>query len=370
MPRLLGTTLRVSLLVAIVLAACFASRAQDSTSKLTPLPPPPDLDPLKVELGKQLFFDGRLSGDATVRCSTCHQPDTAWTDGRALAEGYPGSLYFRNTPTIANVAYAELVYWDGRLPATNLPTVVRDHISEAHFMQADGRLVIERLRQIPEYTEKFQKTFGGEPTYHRILSAVAEFVKSVRSRNVPYDRFLHGNETAISEQSRRGLELFRGDAGCIQCHHGAMLSDGRLHNLGVPSNRQIFREPLRHITFRRFMRTLGVSDYANLRQDVGLFAVTKQAADRGRFRTPSLREVSRTAPYMHNGSLATLNEVVAFYNSGGGSNPGKDPLLQPLKLTNEEQAALVAFLETLSGDSLQIESVQSPSYELTTLGQD
>ena len=361
------------LLVACGFAAPSPGRGQETDDvappALAPLPAAPELSPERVELGKRLFFDGRLSGDATIRCATCHAPDKAWCDGLPLSQGYPGTLYFYNTPTIANVVHAKYVYWDGRLPATDLPTVVRDHISEAHFMQADGRLVIERLRQVPQYAEAFQEAFGGEPTYGRILAAVSDFVKSVRSHDVPFDRYLEGDNTAMSEQERRGLELFRGQANCIQCHHGPMLSDGRFHNLGLPPNRDVFQTPLRHITYRRFMRTLGVSDYANLRIDVGLFAVTKQPSDRGCFRTPSLREVSRTAPYMHNGLLVTLEDVVGFYNRGGGDDPHKDPQLKPLDLNDQEQKALVAFLKTLSGAVWEITPPESPPYELRTLGE-
>ncbi len=346
-------------------------KGDSSTFKLAPLPPvDAEIDPKKAALGNQLFFDGRLSGDATTSCASCHMPSKAWCDGLPLSKGYPGTLYFRNTPTIANVALAKYVYWDGRLPAADLPTVVRDHISEAHFMQADGRLVIERLRQVPDYENGFREAFGGEPTYGRILSAVTEFLKTIRSTDVPLDRYLSGDEQAISDQAKRGLELFRGRANCIQCHHGPMLSDGQFHNLGLPTNPDIFAVPLRHVSFRRFMRMLGVSQYAQLRQDVGLFAVTKKPADRQRFRTPSLREVGRTAPYMHDGSIATLEDVVTFYNRGGDDDPRKDAKLQPLELSAAEQADLVEFLRTMSGTLPDMKKTKPPPYQLRKLGDD
>ena len=332
---------------------------------LAPLPDmsdPPDAN--QVELGKLLFFDSRLSGDATVACATCHRPDRAWCDGLPLAGGYPGSLNFRNAPSLINIANEKHAYWDGRLPASDLATIVRDHISEAHFMQADGRLVIERLRQTPVYAGQFQQAFGGEPTYGRILTAVSAFLSTLRSTDVPLDRFLRGDEDAITDGSKRGLELFTGKGGCIQCHHGPMLTDGQFHNVGVPPNDEIFKEPLRHITFRRFFRTLGVSEFEHLRRDVGLYAVTKQTEDAGLFRTPSLREVDRTAPYMHNGTLTTLEDVVAFYNRGGGDDKDKDPSLKPLGLTREEQADLVAFLQTLSGAVEEFQTPAMPPYGL------
>ena len=325
------------------------------------------LDAKKVALGKMLFFDGRLSGDATLSCATCHQPEKAWTDGQAFSRGYPGSLYFRNTPTLWNVAAAKYVFRDGRLPAADLATVVRDHISEAHFMQADGRLVIERLRQVPQYEASFQEAFGGEPTYGRILSAVAEFMRSLRAPTSPLDKYLAGEGT-LSEEALAGLEIFRGKGRCIECHYGERLTDDGFHNLGLPPNPALVSAPQRHITLRRFFRTLGVSDYRQLKRDIGRYAITKQAADNSRFLTPSLREVSRTAPYMHDGSLATLADVVSFYNDGGGSAEDKDPRLQPLQLNPAEQASLVQFLQTLSGPLKVIEPPSLPKYELRKLG--
>lgn len=337
---------------------------------LAPLPeviPPPPSD--QVALGRRLFFDPRLSGDATISCATCHDPQHGWADGLALSRGYPGSLYFRNTPTVLNAALGRFLYWDGRLPADDLPTVVRDHISEAHFMQADGRLVIERLRQVPLYEAEFRAVFGGEPTYGRILNAVAAFVRSLTSKDVPFDRFLNGDTQAISESAKRGLKLFRGRARCIHCHDGPMLSDGRFHSLGLVSEPAIFLEPERHITFRRFLRTLGVPGYRLIRQDPGHLCVTKDAGDMERIRTPTLREVSRTAPYMHDGQIGTLAEVVEFYNRGGGPRPSRDPFLKPLNLSAEEQSDLVAFLETLSGTLPDEPRPELPSYELRSPGE-
>lgn len=337
---------------------------------LAPLPvPESEPDAAQVELGRKLFFDPRLSGDATLSCSTCHNPQKGWADGLALSKGYPGTRYFRNTPTVLNASLGSLMYWDGRLPASDLPTLVRDHISEAHFLQADGRLVIERMRQVPEYEKQFNEAFGGEPTYGRILNAVAAFVKSLRSVNVPFDRFLGGEESAISDSAKRGLAMFKGKAGCIQCHDGSMLSDGKFHSLGLQPNLEIFMDPLRHVTFRRFFRTLGVPDYRTLRQDVGLYCVTKVKHDRELIRTPTLREVSNTAPYMHDGQLKTLEDVVSLYNSGGGPRASKDPLLKPLGLSDEEQSDLVEFLKTLSGTPVEIAVPELPKYQLRSLGE-
>ena len=351
-------------LIGIVLSAGAAAG-----QALAPLPP---LEPPKkeqVELGKSLFFDPRLSGDGGVSCDSCHDPATGWGDGKALSTGYPGSEYFRNAQTLLNAAYYKRNYWDGRMAGPDLPTTVRDHLTEAHFMQVDGRLFVERLRQVPEYEEMFQKAFNGEPTFGRTLNAVAAFLKTIVSRNAPIDRYLKGDSAALAAAAREGLTLFQGKAGCIQCHNGALLSDQKFHALGVPGNADVFANPLRHITFRRFFRTLGAPNTENYRGDPGLYGVTKDRADWGKFRTPSLREVSRTAPYMHNGSLATLEDVAAFYDRGGGQRGNKSALLRPLGLTDAEKRALVEFMKSLSGDPVVIERPDLPDYKLRKLGQ-
>ena len=336
---------------------------------LQPLPPLERPKAEQVELGKHLFFDPRLSGDGGVSCDSCHDPATGWGDGKALSTGYPGSEHFRNAQTLLNAAYYKRSYWDGRLAGSDLPTVIRDHLTEAHFMQVDGRLLAERLKQVPEYAAMFHKAFGGEPTFGRTLNALAAFLKTITSRNAPIDRSLKGDTSALTPEAREGLALFQGKAGCIQCHNGALLSDQKFHALGVPENPDIFANPLRHITFRRFFRTLGAPNAGNYRDDPGLYGVTKDQLDRGKFRTPSLREVSRTAPYMHNGSLATLEDVVAFYDRGGGQHQNKSPLLRPLGLTAAEKRALVEFLKSLAGDPVAIERPELPDYKPRKLGQ-
>ncbi len=351
----------------------FVLPSEVHAESLAPLPgiTPPSVD--QVALGKRLFFDKRLSGDATISCGTCHDPQRAFTDGMALSQGYPGTLYFRNTPTIINAAHQKYFYWDGRMSGDDLPSVVRDHIAEAHFMQADGRLVIERVRQVPIYEEAFEKVFGGEPTYGRILNAVTAFVRSINSVDAPIDKYLAGNKSALSDSAQRGLELFNGKADCIRCHYGPMMTDAKFHSVGVTPNPDIFSTPERHITFRRFFRTIGVGEYASLRFDYGCACVSKDDAQQAQFRTPSLREVANTAPYMHNGTLATLEEVVAFYNAGGGiaSSPAghnKDKQLRPLGLTPQDQSDLVELLRSFSGQPIDCEPPKSPAYELRSLG--
>lgn len=365
--------LYISILVALVITGVGTFHAlgqsqQKGGPSLAPLPQPPAVKPDEVELGKMLFFDRRLSGDGTTSCAVCHSPEKAWADGQPLSVGYPTTLYFRNTPTVLNTTFKKRLYWDGRLPGNDLPTAVRDHLSEAHFMQADGRLLIERLRQVPYYEKTFRQVYGGEPSYGRILNAVSAYVKSLNSREAPIDRYLVGDQNALSESAQRGVQLFQSKAGCIRCHSGTMLTDEAFHNLGVPENPDIFTEPLRHITFRRFFKTLGVEGYHALRKDPGLYAISKQPADRGKFKTPSLREVARTAPYMHNGIFKTLEEVVAFYNRGG-NNPAEHTALKPLGLSAQEQGDLVAFLKSLSGTPETIATPLPPDYEPRRLGE-
>jgi cytochrome c peroxidase len=353
--------------VGVVLAIGLLPGAVGS-QPLAPLVPPKAPPKEQVELGKLLFFDPRLSGDASISCATCHDPRKAWGDAKPVSTGYPGTEYFRNSQTILNAAHHRRSYWDGRMDGQDLATLVRDHLTEAHFMQVDGRLFPERLKQVPEYEALFRQAFGGEPSFGRTLNALAAFVRTIVSRNVPFDRYLGGETAALGAAAREGLGLFQGKAGCVQCHGGALLSDQKFHALGVAENPAVYADPLRHISFRRFMKTLGVPNYDNLREDVGLFAVTKDARDRGKFRTPSLREVSLTAPYMHNGVFATLEQVVEFYDRGGGAHPNKSPLLRPLGLTVAEKMALVEFLRALAGDPVLVEPPALPDYKLRTLG--
>ncbi|MBI3962096.1 MAG: photosynthetic protein synthase I [Deinococcus sp.] len=322
----------------------------------------------RVALGKYLFFDERLSGDATTSCASCHLPERAWTDGQPLSAGYPNTPYFRNTPTLLNLAFQANLYWDGRLSGGDLESAVRDHLTEAHFMNADGQLVVERLKQVPQYETAFREAFGSGPSFGNLLSAVSTYLRRLVSTASPYDRYLAGEPSALSSEAVRGLALFNGRAGCAQCHSGPLLSDSQFHNLGVPQNPLVFAEPLRHVTFRRFFRGFGVVGYRDLREDPGAFILTQQMEDWGTFRTAPLREVCYTAPYMHNGIFTTLEEVVAFYHQGGGDAPNKDPLLAPLALSESDQADLVAFLKSLCGELAPASWPEVPPYQLRPLG--
>ena len=256
--------------------------------------------------------------------------------------------------------------WDGRLDGSDAGTLVRDMITEAHTMNADGRLVQERVKQVPEYVEMWQTAVkkGDDPNGMRIFNIIGEFVKSVVSQNAPIDRFLNGDQSALNGTQRYGYELFKGKANCASCHNGPLGSDGGFHRTGVPENPAITAEPLRHITMLRHFSTSGMPNYMNTHDDVGFYAISKDPKDKGKFATPSLRDLKYTAPYMHNGMFKTLDEVVDFYAKGGGA--GSE--LKPLDLSDSEKRALVAFLESLSGDQVVVEKPKLPAYKVRAFG--
>ncbi len=309
--------------------------------------PPMKVNQKKAELGKRLFFDRRLSGDAAIACASCHAPDKGFADGLPLSKAYPGSAHFRNAPTLINTAYRAAWFWDGRL-GTNLNDVTREMITEDYLMNMDMRLMQERIKQDPVYVKMFKDAGLGEPSNGGVRKAIPEYLKTLTSRNAPFDT------GKMSASAKAGFELFKGKAGCAQCHGGPTFSDNKPHNLGVPENPDIWNNPVRHMTYVAYAMFMGVENYMNVRRDVGAH-VRKHKADKsdvGQFMTPSLRELKYTAPYMHNGMIGSLAEVVAFYNRGGGDDPNKDPGLKPLNLSKQERGDLVAFLEALSGAPL------------------
>ncbi len=300
-----------------------------------------------ADLGKRLFFDTRLSGDGELACASCHQPEKGFADGKQLSDAYPGSLGFRNTPTLINVAQRAVWFHDGRM-GTNLNDVTREMITETYLMNMDMRLMQERLKQDPEYVKMFDAAGLGEPSNGGVRNAIPEYLKTLISKNAPYD------VGTLSQSAARGQSIFMGKGGCIACHTGDRFTDDKPHNTGVSENNSIFEDPLRHITFVTFAKFMGIGNYMNLRRDVGAHVVTNRSdrTDYGRFITPTLRELNYTAPYMHNGTLQSLDEVVSFYNEGGGDDINKDPRLKPLFLSEREQQDLVGFLQSLSGDPL------------------
>ncbi len=332
----------VCALMACLLALMLTSRLWAEQSATLP---PLKVKPKLAGLGKRLFFDPRLSGDTAISCASCHVPGKGFADGKALSDAYPGTLGFRNTPTLINTAYKEVWFHDGRI-GTNLNDITRDQLTETFWMNMDMRLMQERVKQDPVYVRMFKAAGLGEPSNGGIRNAIPEFLKTLTSKNVPFDR------GRLSAAAKRGMAIFKGKGGCGACHRGPLFSDGKPHNLGVPENPEVFKDPKRHVTFIGFAKFMGIQNYMNLRRDPGAAVRTNYAKDMGTFITPTLRELKHTAPYMHNGVFATLKEVVAFYNRGGGRDRNKDKRIKPQGLSGKEQSDLVAFLESLSGDPL------------------
>ncbi len=336
---------------------------------LPPVPVPADnpMSVAKVELGKLLFWDERLSGDVSTPCAVCHDPKQGWGDGGKVSRGYPGTEHWRNSQTVLNAAYYSKLFWAGEV--TSLESQASAAATGNVAGNGDSMMMEERLRQIPEYVRRFKEIFGVErPTIDMAWLAIAAFERTLVSKpeNVPFDRYIKGDQSALSPEAKRGLGLFHGKAGCIQCHNGPLASDESYHNLGVPKNPAFESNPLHQITLRYQQVIRGVPEkaYRTADRDLGLYYTTKQEADKGKFRTPSLRELKHTAPYMHNGVFGTLEEVIEFYNRGGERDPNRSPLMKPLGLSDQEKQDLLAFLLSLSSNQpLIIEPPDRPRYE-------
>ena len=315
-------------LVAVaVIVAAFAARADDVPSGLKPVKHPDDNPPsaAKIALGKQLYFDPRLSKDNTISCASCHDPKKGWSNDDAFATGVGGARGGRSAPTVINTAYSRLQFWDGR--AADLEEQALGPIQNPIEMAMTLEEVLVRLNQIDGYRTQFKDVFGtAKPTSEGIAKAIAAYERTVLSGDAPYDRYKAGDESALSDAAKRGMKVFFGKAQCSACHVGPNFSDNGFHNVGVGMDKD---EP-----------------------DVGRFAVTELLGDRGSFKTPTLREIARTAPYMHDGSLKTLEDVVEHYRKGGVPNPQLDEGIFKLNLSDQEQADLVTFMkEGLSSES-------------------
>ena len=338
---------------------------------LEPLGPPPIpadnvQTPDKIELGKLLFFDPRLGGNGSIACVSCHEPDAGWAFPTPLSLGYPGTAHWRNSQTIINSAYYNKLFWAGA--SSSLEAQAKSAASGAVAGNGEADMMEARLAFIPEYRERFGKVFGDEwPRIANAWRAIAAFERTLVQTDTPYDNFLRGDEAALSDEQKRGLDLFVGKAGCVACHNGALLSDQKYYNLGVPPAQEWEEDGLAQITFRYELYAKGSTEklYRETKDDPGLYFRTKEKADLGKFRTPSLRYATYTAPYMHNGQIETLRDVVVFYNKGGGENEfaaTKTALIQPLDLSDQEIDDLVAFLESMSGEEIQMEAPDLPDY--------
>ncbi len=281
----------------------------------------------KVALGRFLFFDKRLSKDNRIACATCHIPALAFTDGQPVSTGINRQQGGRSAPTALNRAFTKGQFWDGRAATLEAQSVgpLTNPIEHGFI---DNAAMVAKLNRIQGYQNLFKDVFGKKITVDTVGQAIATFQRTLLSGNSPFDHFESGKDSkALSDTAKRGLKLFRGKARCSICHSGFNFSDENFHNLGVGWG------------------------YESL--DVGRYNVTKKQMDLGGFKTPTLREIEHTAPYMHNGSLASLKDVITFYNDGGVKNPFLSPFIVPLKLTDTEKKDLLAFLKTLSGEGWQ-----------------
>lgn len=316
----------------------------EAANPLKPIPKPPlgidrSLDeltnpptPETVRLGRWLFFDKRLSLDNTISCATCHRPEHGFSEPTPVSTGVNGKAGTRKAPPLLNLAWTIFpnFFWDGR--ASTLEDQALGPVANPTEMGSTHDAMIATLSGVRAYAPYFKSAFGDDRvTKDRIAKALADYERTLFSGNSPWDRWQAGDKAAVSERVTKGHELFFfGRAACNQCHLGQNFTDGQFHNLGV-----------------------GWDAAAKAFKDEGRSAVSKKPEDRGAFKTPTLREVARRAPYMHDGSHKTLREVVEFYNKGGDPNPHLSGKMKPLGLTSDEVDALVAFMEALSGKGHQ-----------------
>jgi cytochrome c peroxidase len=300
--------------------------------RLGPLPAvvsPPNNPPssLKIHLGKELYFDTRLSADNTVSCASCHDPSRGWSDQGPTSKGIRAQMGGRRAPPVSNAAYMPLQFWDGRAPT--LEEQAKGPVQNPIEMGNTHQAMIQTIGGISGYVEEFKAVFGEGPiTVQQVADAIAAFERTVVTTDSRFDRYARGDHQALTKLEKRGLEVFNGKGHCTACHWGPNFSDGRFHNLGVPAK-----------------------DPKN--PDVGRYAVTKNPRDMGAFKTPTVRDAARRAPYLHDGSEATLESLIDFYDRGGGKDPNLDALMVPLGLTRHERRALVSFIGAL--DSLNPE---------------
>lgn len=300
---------------------------------LPPIPWPKEnpYEQKKAELGRLLYFDTRLSSDGTISCASCHGIPKGFADHKKVSEGIRGNQGTRNSPTVINAAYHKLLFWDGRAPSLEdqakgpignpKEMTLADNVHDAHY-QCE-----ERVQGIPEYRLIFEEVYGDDDcSIDRIAMAIATFERTILSGNSKFDRYQAGDKSAMTKEEIAGFETFK-RVGCANCHAGPNFSDGRFHNIGVGM------------------------DAAH--PDLGRYEITKNDKDWGAFKTPILRDVANTYPYMHDGSLTTLEEVIDYYDKGGIPSRNLHPLMKPLHLTDVEKKNLVLFLEALNGEGWQ-----------------
>ena len=348
--------------LALVIATLLAGAAVAKAGGIEPLGPVPvpaanPQTPEKIDLGRTLFFDRRLSGDGTMSCASCHIPEQGFADGQAIALSYPTTRNWRNSQTLINVAYQKRLFHDGR--SASLEEQALFPLMSAFEMNQNLDFVEEELRSVPEYVAAFTRVFGSpDITRELIAKAIAAFERTLVSRAAPLDRYLAGDENALSSAAKAGLAIFTGKGRCSTCHTGGNLAGDGFQALNVPESPEFERDPRVSATRRFVAKVSGYEDFRALADDPGRFLVTKEKRDWKAFRTPTLREIARTAPYMHNGIFSTLEEVIAFIDRGGGEG---NAALKPLGLAEEEKLALRTFLvEGLTGPEIVVVYPQIP----------
>jgi cytochrome c peroxidase len=354
---------RIPLVVVLSAASCVAllglAEKHQADQGLQPLSPPsrtivlegisvPDIGPLpaplpvpagdtrhlaKIELGRQLFFDGRLSRNNQISCAYCHIPGSGFSDPHPTSLGVDDLIGGRQAPTVLNTAFSPLLFWDGRAKSLEEQTLgpIQNPLEMAETLDH----LVSKLQTVKGYRQQFRNVFGTEITPQGVSEAIAAFVRTLISTNSAFDQYSRGNKRAMNEAAIRGMALFKNKARCILCHNGPNFTDNQFHNLGVPQ-------------------------VGPIKVDLGRYDVTGQDRDKGAFKTPTLRNILETAPYMHDGVFLSLEEVIEFLDKGGGPNQNLSTLMKPLGLTQEEKSDLLAFLESLTGAPLKIDPPQLP----------
>jgi cytochrome c peroxidase len=353
------------------------NNSADGIAPLASLPPMPPIpgdnkqSKAKVELGKMLFFDPRLGGDASISCASCHDPAQGWAWAEDLSRGYPGTVHWRNSQSIINSGYYPGSFWANSVTSleAQAPSAAKGGVAG----NGENDIMTARLALIPEYKKRFKDVFGDQsPRIKNAWRAIASFERTLNQTDTPLDRYLGGDKNALSAEQVRGKALFEGKAGCIQCHNGALASNMEMYNIGVPPSKRWEEDGLAQITFRFEVYAKGANEelYRTAKADPGAYFRGKNAWDKGKFRTPSLRYTKYTAPYMHNGAFYTFEEVVDFYNAGGKDEEGrttgwpktKSKLIQPLGLSDDEKTDLVAFLDAFSDEEILMDKPELPDY--------
>lgn len=294
-----------------------AQRAAFRRPDTIPFPKDNPYTPEKTVLGKQLFFDTRLSRDKNLSCASCHNPSFGWEVPFAQAIGAGGKPLGRHAPTTMNQAWSKNLFWDGRAPT--LEAQAKGPIEADVEMDLPMSVAVKRLKEVAGYRDAFAKAFPKEGlTEATVLKAIATYERTLVTGDTPFDRWIRGDGRAMGDSARRGFAVFTGKGNCSVCHTGWNFTDDAFHDIGLPT------------------------------QDMGRMVVSKAAADQHAFKTPTLREITARAPYMHNGGVATLEAVIAHYVAGGQRRPSLSPKMKPLALSGEDTQDLLAFLRTLS----------------------